>query len=96
MGILSTKEYPVVRMRKHSLVFTDKAPIHGSFPVDIVVVQKGSFLNMSDLHRVFNARLYIFDGNNTLWKIRKWKKEADSLHLRHHSVPELGAFVMEY
>ena len=96
MGILSTKEYPVVRMRKHSLVFTDKAPIHGSFPVDIVVVQKGSFLNMSDLHRVFNARLYIFDGNNALWKIRKWKKEADSLHLRHHSVPELGAFVMEY
>jgi competence protein ComEC len=96
MGILSTKEYPVVRIKQHSLVFTDKAPIHGSFPVDIVVVQKGSFLNMSDLHRVFNARLYIFDGNNALWKIRKWKKEADSLHLRHHSVPELGAFVMEY
>lgn len=96
MGILSTKEYPVVRIKQHSLVFTDKAPIHGSFPVDIVVVQKGSFLNMSDLHRVFNARLYIFDGNNALWKIRKWKKEADSLHLRHHSVPEQGAFVMEY
>lgn len=96
IGTLSTKEYPVVRINQHSLVFTDKAPIHGSFPVDIVVVQKGSFLNMSDLHRVFNARLYIFDGNNALWKIRKWKKEADSLHLRHHSVPEQGAFVMEY
>lgn len=96
MGILSTKEYPVVRIKQHRLVFTDKAPIHGSFPVDIVVVQQGSFLNMSDLHRVFNARQYIFDGNNALWKIRKWKKEADSLHLRHHSVPEQGAFVMEY
>lgn len=96
MGTLSTKKYPVVRINQHSLVFTDKAPIHLTFPVDIVVVQKGSFLNMSDLHRVFNARLYIFDGNNALWKIRKWKKEADSLHLRHHSVPEQGAFVMEY
>lgn len=95
-GTLSTKKYPVVRINQHSLVFTDKAPIHGSFPADIVVVQKGSFLNMSDLHRFFNARLYIFDGNNPLWKIRKWKKEADSLHLRHHSVPEQGAFVMEY
>jgi len=96
LGRLSTKEYPVVQINHRTLVFTDKAPKHGFFPADIVVVQKGAFLNMSDLHRVFNARQYIFDGNNALWKIRKWKKEADSLHLRHHSVPEQGAFVMEY
>lgn len=96
LGRVSTKEYPVVRFTDRTLVFTDKAPDHGTFPADIVVIQKGSFLNMSDLHRVFNARQYIFDGNNALWKIRKWKKEADSLHLRHHSVPEQGAFVMEY
>ncbi len=96
MGVLSTKEYPVVHINHRSLVFVDKVPSHGYFPADIVVIQKGSFLNMSDLHRVFNAHLYIFDGNNPLWKIRKWKKEADSLHLRHHSVPEQGAFVMEY
>jgi competence protein ComEC len=96
LGRLSTKEYPVVQINDRTLVFTDKAPKHGFFPVDIVVVQKGAFVNMSDLHRVFNARQYIFDGNNALWKIRKWKKEADSLHLRHHSVPDQGAFVMEY
>ncbi|WP_353549087.1 ComEC/Rec2 family competence protein [Sediminibacterium sp. KACHI17] len=95
-GTVSTKQYPVVSMKGHHWVFTGEVPGHGSFPVDIVVIQKGSFLNMSDLHRVFKARQYIFDGNNALWKIRKWKKEADSLHLRHHSVPEQGAFVMEY
>jgi len=96
LGRVSTKDHPVVRINDQRLVFTDIAPTHGFFPADIVVIQKGSFLNMSDLHRVFNARQYIFDGNNALWKIRKWKKEADSLHLRHHSVPEQGAFVMEY
>jgi competence protein ComEC len=96
LGRVSTRDYPVIRINDRRLVFTDIAPTHGFFPADIVVIQKGSFLNMSDLHRVFNARQYVFDGNNALWKIRKWKKEADSLHLRHHSVPEQGAFVMEY
>jgi competence protein ComEC len=36
----------------------------------------------------------VFDSSNPLWKIREWKKQADSLHLRHHSVPEQGAFQM--
>lgn len=95
-GKLNTKEHPVIRFKDQKIIFTGQVPESGHFSADIVVIQQGSFLHMSDLHRVFKARQYIFDGNNALWKIRKWKKEADSLHLRHHSVPEQGAFVMGY
>ncbi len=95
-GRISTQECPVIELNRQKIVFVNNIPNSISFPADIVVIQKGSFLHMSDIHRVFKARQYIFDGNNALWKIRKWKKEADSLHLRHHSVPEQGAFVMEY
>lgn len=102
LGMLTQKanlvaaEQPVIRFGNRIIVFTGKIPFYPpAGPVDIVIIQKGTFWHMSDLHRVFRARQYVFDGNNSLWKIRKWKKEADSLHLRHHSVPEQGAFVME-
>lgn len=95
-GRISNQEYPVIEFNRQKIVFANRIPDSTFFPADIVVIQKGSFLHMSDIHRVFKARQYIFDGNNALWKIRKWKKEADSLHLRHHSVPEQGAFMMEY
>lgn len=37
----------------------------------------------------------IADNTNARWKINRWKKQADSLHLRFHSIPDDGAFVME-
>jgi competence protein ComEC len=46
-------------------------------------------------HILFNqnpCRYWIADGTNSLWKIQEWKKEAEQLHLRFHSVNELGAY----
>ncbi len=40
-------------------------------------------------------KMVVFDSSNPVWKIEKWKKGCDSLHLRFHSVPEDGAFVMD-
>lgn len=67
---------------------TVKHPI----PVDMIIVSGSPSLRLARLHTVFDCALYVFDASNPLWKIRQWKKEADSLHLRHHTVSEQGAF----
>jgi competence protein ComEC len=61
-------------------------------PVDIIIISGNPTLYLSQLAGVFDCTQYVFDSSNPLWKIRYWKKDADSLHLRHHSVPEQGAF----
>ena len=36
----------------------------------------------------------IADGSNKLWKIKQWEKQAQEVHLRLHSTPEKGAFIL--
>ena len=36
----------------------------------------------------------IADGSTKLWKIKQWKKQAQEVHLRLHSTPEKGAFLL--
>lgn len=63
--------------------------------VDYIVISKNPKLFIPNLAAVFNCGLYIFDASNPLWKIEKWKKDCEDLHLRFHSVPEQGAFVTD-
>lgn len=62
---------------------------------DIIVVTGNPKLYIKDISAVFDCRQIVFDNTNALWKIEKWKKDCDSIHLRFHSVPQQGAFVME-
>lgn len=61
--------------------------------VDYIVISKNPKLFIPKLALVFNCNLYIFDASNPIWKIDKWKKDCEELHLQFHSVPEQGAFV---
>jgi competence protein ComEC len=63
--------------------------------VDFIVISKNPQLNISSLAQVFDCKLYVIDASNSLWKIEKWKKECEELHLRFHSVSEQGAFVTD-
>jgi competence protein ComEC len=63
--------------------------------VDLIILCKSSALNITQLAAVFNCRQYVADASNSLWKIGKWKKECEELHLQFHSVPEKGAFVLD-
>ncbi|MEO8415128.1 MAG: ComEC/Rec2 family competence protein [Ginsengibacter sp.] len=63
--------------------------------VDYILVSKNPKLFIPNLAKVFNCSLYIFDASNPMWKIDKWKKDCEELHLRFHSVPEQGAFVTD-
>jgi competence protein ComEC len=62
---------------------------------DAIIISKNPKIEIADLARAFECSQYVFDATNPLWKIRNWKKACDSLHLRHYSVPEQGAFEME-
>ncbi|OIR08301.1 ComEC family competence protein [mine drainage metagenome] len=62
---------------------------------DAIIISQNPKLNINQLAKAFDCNQYIFDASNPLWKIKKWKKDCENLHLRHYSIPEQGAFVME-
>ncbi len=64
-------------------------------PLDYIIISKNPKLFIPKLAATFNAGTYIFDASNPAWKIEKWKKDCEELHLRFHSVPEQGAFITD-
>lgn len=63
--------------------------------VDIIIISKSPKLYIPQLAAVFNCNQYVVDASNSLWKIGKWKKDCEELHLQLHSIPEKGAFVLD-
>ena len=63
--------------------------------LDVILISKNANIRISQLAAVFNCRLFVFDASNSLWKIDKWQKECETLHLQGYSIPEKGAFVTE-
>lgn len=61
--------------------------------VDILLISNQSKSPIALLAKQFKGSLYVFDSSIPLWKMESWKKEAESLHLRHHFVSQQGAFV---
>jgi competence protein ComEC len=70
-------------------------PPSRKIPVDLVVISANARIKLSVLAAVFDCGIYVFDASNTLWKIEKWQKECEELHLRSYSVAERGAFVLD-
>ena len=63
--------------------------------VDVIILSKNAKISVTALANVFNCKQYVLDGSNSLWKIDKWKKECEELHLRCHAVSEQGAFISD-
>lgn len=76
----------------NSIVFQ---PAEQKINVDYIIISKNPKLYIHQLAQVFNCSQYIFDSSNPLWKIAKWKKDCEELHLRCYSVPDQGAFVID-
>lgn len=64
-------------------------------PIDVAIISKNPKLSIASMAKAFDIQKIVFDASNSLWKIAKWKQECEALHLRHHSIPEQGAFVMD-
>ncbi|MEJ7588643.1 MAG: ComEC/Rec2 family competence protein [Ferruginibacter sp.] len=63
--------------------------------VDLIIISKNPAVSIAQLANVFDCRQFIFDASNSLWKIEKWQKDCEELHLRSYSVPVKGAFVWD-
>jgi competence protein ComEC len=63
--------------------------------LDLIVISHNPRINLSSLANVFDCNQYVFDGSNSTWRIKQWKKDCDSLHLPHYSTSDSGAFQME-
>ena len=81
------------------LLIVDSSLIYYPAPtkikIDFIVISKNPQLKIANLAQTFDCKFYVFDASNSLWKIDKWKKECEELHLRFHSVSEQGAFVTD-
>lgn len=90
---------PLIASRKKTVLIIDPTlPILTSsekIPVDIIILSHNPGIRMAKLDSVFSCQWYVFDSSNPLWKIRYWKKDADSLHLRHYSTQEQGALELD-
>jgi competence protein ComEC len=53
-------------------------------------------INLEKLNQQTGCRILVADGTNSLWKIQEWKKQAEQLHLRFHSVNVSGAFIADF
>lgn len=64
--------------------------------VDLIIISGNPKLSIASLAHVLKADLFVFDSSNSLWKIDKWKQECSGLHLPCYSVPEKGAFILDF
>lgn len=84
--------------KKKVIIIDDALPFReaqGRIKADAIIITRNPRLYIDQLVKQYDCNLLVFDATNPLWKIRLWKKDCDSLHLRHHSVPESGAFEMD-
>jgi competence protein ComEC len=68
-------------------------PLKNKIKIDLLIVSKNVRPNFKTLLNTFEIGAVVFDATNTMWKIDKWEKECDALHLPHHNVIKNGAFV---
>ncbi|NIM34938.1 MAG: DUF4131 domain-containing protein [Hydrotalea flava] len=61
---------------------------------EVVILSQNPNVSLLEIHRQWPCKQFVADGSNSLWKINQWKKEAEALHLRLHSIPESGAFTL--
>jgi competence protein ComEC len=90
---------PFYQFANKRIVVIDKPlvfePQQQKINVDIIIISKSPRLYIPQLAAVFNCKQYVVDASNSLWKIGKWKKDCEELHLQLHSVPEKGAFILD-
>ena len=69
--------------------------VRNKVAVDILLITKNPFINISDITTAVIPSCIVFDASNSLWKISQWKKECEDLHLQYFITGEQGAFVLD-
>lgn len=91
---------PLYTFGNKEILFIDSAINFKEVPhrlhFDYIVLSENARVKMSEIMKVIDCNMIIFDGSNSYYTIRKWKKECEALHLRTHTVATQGAFITTF
>ncbi len=92
-------KFILVQSRTKKLLIIHKLPEYAipeqKMMLDAIILRKNANVSISRLLSFYDCNEVVFDNSNSLWKIERWKKECDSLHLRFHSVNSQGAYELD-
>lgn len=64
--------------------------------VNAIVLSHNPKVFISELNKIFQPGLIIFDSSNPPWKMKYWEKDCDSLGIPYYNVRDNGAIVIEF
>ncbi|ASZ10549.1 hypothetical protein CK934_05935 [Chitinophaga sp. MD30] len=73
-----------------------KARILRKLQTDYVLLSHNPKVSIKELSEFYAFKTVIFDASNSSWKIEQWKSDCYALTLRCFSVPDQGAFVINF
>jgi len=65
-------------------------------PTDYLLLSHNPHVDIKQLDSLYRIEILIFDASNTSKNIRKWKSDCYALTLRFFSVPDQGAYVVNF
>ena len=82
------------------IVLIDKRPVYKpenlkKLKMDYLVIIANPFIKISELMKLYEFDLLIFDSSNSFYSIRKWKEECIENNINFYSVSESSAFVVD-
>ncbi|MBN1199667.1 MAG: ComEC family competence protein [Bacteroidales bacterium] len=63
--------------------------------VNMVILRKNPDIEIQRVVRCFHPEQIVIDPNNSWYRIRKWKEQAEKLNISCYSVADEGAFILE-
>jgi competence protein ComEC len=66
------------------------------FRTDYLLLSHNPHMDIRQLEQMFDVGCYIFDGSSPLRNIQRWKSDCYMLTLRFFSVPDQGAYVVNF
>ncbi|KAA2245192.1 ComEC family competence protein [Chitinophaga agrisoli] len=95
-----TKKGAFISLGSKRLVVVDSS-WHACRPVkkiqvDYILLSHRPKLAISQLKDMFTCKMIIFDASNPFWQIQRWKNDCSALTLRCFSVPDQGAYLINF
>jgi len=64
--------------------------------LDYIILSHNIYISIDDLIKNFTFKQIIFDSSNKLIRIERWTEECQKLGINYYSVPDSGAFVLNF
>ena len=86
--LFNNKILLIIDDKKQTLYQTSK-----KLNIDYIILSKNAEVKISEINKLYNAKLIIFDSSNNFYKVEHRKKECAELNQSCYSVIENGAFI---